>query len=54
MVYCHFFLNEELRSGKQLAHSQNEGYKERVAEEEVQGEAKEEALRKREGPCQAS
>ena len=50
MVYGHIFLNEELRSGEQLV----QRCKERVAEEEVQREAKQEALRKREGTRQAS
>ena len=54
MVYGYIFLNEELRSSKHQIHSQNEGKEEKATEEEVQREAKQEALRKREAMFQAS
>jgi len=54
LVYGVIFLNEELRSSKHQVHSQNEGKKEKAAEEEVQREAKREALRKIEAMFQAS
>ena len=54
MVYGVICLNEELRSSKHQVHLQNEGKKEKAAEEEVQWEAKREALRKREAMLQAS
>ena len=52
--FGYIFLNEELRSHKHQVHSQNEGREEKAAEEEVQREAKQEALRKREAIFQAS
>ena len=54
MVYGYICLNEELRSSKHQVRSQNDGKMEKAVEEEVQREAKQEALRKREAMFQAS